>query len=528
MALQEVNSNEARLLELADRLDQVQRNAQDSPLYQLPPFPTDDRVPLAQSAEVVSSQATSGATKVVLRWMRPADPNVDHFEIWVQRTAFQSENPYQIASVADAPAAFTINSDQDTAAVMYIRTIMKNGLSTDLKASPTVAVNVYKFVATATDIADGAVQNNHFDRVTVNKIVIVNADIANLAVDNAKIANATITFGKIATLAVGGAGLGAPGIFTVYNAANAAVAWAGTLGGYYGMWAANFWAGGTSPADAPFYIDGSLHANMFIKDGSNNIVAWAGTLSGNSGIWGKNLWAGGTGPATAPFYVDAVGNVVIDNTGLATKATFTLILNGKKTQITNLLSFGNYAGVMVSDTTSPNQRSLLGDTFLFMLNAADKAVMQITAGTSGVSEPAVLVVAHTTSAFAGMTPGLVSVGNSAGTTIVELSATAGINVSGNTVIATTRIADFVSLKVGGTEIVDSSRNANFASLKTGGTTRIDGSGNATLANIYTKTEVDTLLTGYSVVGHSHTTSSDGNHDHGGAVPQDGAHTHSAT
>ena len=302
MALQEVNSNDARILELADRLDQVQRNAQDSPLYQLPPFPTDDRVPLAQAVEVVSSQAISGATKVVLRWIRPADPNVDHFEIWVQRTAFQSENPYQIASVADAPAAFTINSDQDTAAVMYIRTIMKNGLSTDLQASPTVAVNVYKFVATADDIADGAVQNNHFDRVTANKIVIVEADIANLAVTNAKIANATITFAKISTLAVGGSGLGAPGQFYVYDASNNVVAWAGTLGGYYGMWA-------------------------------------------------KNMWVGGTSPINAPFYVDSSGNVVIDNTGTGVTATFKLVANNLTTTINNELLSGAAYSIRGVDTS---------------------------------------------------------------------------------------------------------------------------------------------------------------------------------
>jgi len=82
--------------------------------------------------------------------------------------------------VDDAPAAFTITTDQDTAALMTVRTVMKNGLSTDLRSSPTAAVNVYKFVASAADIAAGAIGDSHFDRLTANKIVIENADIGSL------------------------------------------------------------------------------------------------------------------------------------------------------------------------------------------------------------------------------------------------------------------------------------------------------------------------------------------------------------
>ena len=180
MALLEANPNDSRIMELADKLNQIENKLRESPLYQLPPFPTDGDIPLPMALQLVSSIAVSGATKVVLNWIKPPDPNIDHFEVWVQRTAFQSENPYQIASVDDAPAAFTITTDQDTAALMTVRTVMKNGLSTDLRSSPTAAVNVYKFVATAADIAAGAIGDSHFDRLTANKIVIENADIGSL------------------------------------------------------------------------------------------------------------------------------------------------------------------------------------------------------------------------------------------------------------------------------------------------------------------------------------------------------------
>lgn len=50
-----------------------------------------------------------------------------------------------------------------------------------------------------------------------------------------------------------------PGQIAVYghypNGTEKMVMWAGVNGNYEGLWASNFWAGGTSPADAPFYID---------------------------------------------------------------------------------------------------------------------------------------------------------------------------------------------------------------------------------------------------------------------------------
>ena len=183
---------DTRILEISDRLNRLERTNREVPLYQLPPFEHDVRVPPAESVELVSAEPTSGATKVAIRWTKPADPNIDHFEIWVKRTAFESENPYQAASVADSPCAFTVNSDRDTTAVAYIRTVMKNGLSTDLNASPTVSFNVYKFVASSTDIAPGAIQNGHLDRVSANRVLIQDADIDRVSANRVRIQDADI------------------------------------------------------------------------------------------------------------------------------------------------------------------------------------------------------------------------------------------------------------------------------------------------------------------------------------------------
>ena len=284
MALLETNPNDSRIMELADKLNQIERNLRESPLYQLPPFPTDGDIPLPMALQLVSSIAVSGATKVVLNWIKPPNPNIDHFEVWVQRTAFQSENPYQIAAVDDAPAAFTITTDQDTAALMTVRTVMKNGLSTDLRSSPTAAVNVYKFVASAADIAAGAIGDSHFDRLTANKIVIENADIGSL---NASKINA----GYIAAARLDAT--------VIYISDGAMIANAIIGNAHISDLSADKLTAGTINAavitvnnlDASKITTGTLSAN-YLSSGTANVGVGGLTVNGTGGITCNNVISG--------------------------------------------------------------------------------------------------------------------------------------------------------------------------------------------------------------------------------------------
>jgi len=286
---------ENRILEISDRLNRLERTNREVPLYQLPPFEHDVRVPPAESVELVSAQPTSGATKVAIRWTKPADPNIDHFEIWVKRTAFESENPYQAASVADSPCAFTVNSDRDTTAVAYIRTVMKNGLSTDLNASPTVSFNVYKFVASSTDIAPGAIQNGHFDRVSANRIQIWDADIDRVSANRVQIRDADIDrvsanrlqvrYGDIASLRVGNIYGGMPGQMTVYNAIGLPIGFIGTSDdGVSGGWFKQLYIGGDSPQTARLVSDS--FGNLSIMNASVTIVDTEGQTIRLDGTYG--------------------------------------------------------------------------------------------------------------------------------------------------------------------------------------------------------------------------------------------------
>ena len=47
---------------------------------------------------------------------------------------------------------------------------------------------------------------------------------------------------------------------------------------------------------------------LAVLNASSQIVAWAGLVGGNYGIWAANFWAGGTGPASAKIWLDAYGN----------------------------------------------------------------------------------------------------------------------------------------------------------------------------------------------------------------------------
>jgi len=175
-------ADDPRLLELADRVKRLESALNDVPLYQLA---VDTRVLPAESVELISSESVAGSTRVAIRWIRPSDANIDHFEIWVKRTAFDAETPYLIAAVADSPSAFTVAADRDTVAVAYIRTFLKNGLSTDLNTSPTVTFQVY------VSLGSESVTDPALDRSTTNKVQIRSSDIISL--DPAKISPGAFT-----------------------------------------------------------------------------------------------------------------------------------------------------------------------------------------------------------------------------------------------------------------------------------------------------------------------------------------------
>jgi len=209
---------EQQYLELADRLKRLESNLNTVPLYQLPPFDYDTRVPLPGNVELLDAQAMSGSTKVAVRWTRPTDPNFSHIEIWVRRTAYNNENPFKVAEATESPAIFTVASDQDTLSVAYLRPVMKDGLGVDLATCPTVAFNIYQFVVDTSLIADGSITSNKIApnavheahlaaaAVTTSKLADLAVDtnkLANLAVDAAKLADSAVTATKIANAAVG-------------------------------------------------------------------------------------------------------------------------------------------------------------------------------------------------------------------------------------------------------------------------------------------------------------------------------------
>lgn len=84
-------------------------------------------------------------------------------------------------------------------------------------------------------------------------------------------------------------------------------------------------------------------------------VGWIGndTSSGYSGAWFTRVRIGGSSPADAPVTVTS-GNVVIDNTGSAYKATFVLISNNVITAVTNEAVDGYPAGLRVKHATLSN------------------------------------------------------------------------------------------------------------------------------------------------------------------------------
>jgi len=79
-------------------------------------------------------------------------------------------------------------------------------------------------------------------------------------------------------------------------------------------------------------------------------IGFIGVESGNEGAWFKTLSVGGTSYTNGKIKADSSGNVTISD------ATFTLNLNGITTAVTNAFSGSYYAGLVVSNNSSPTQQ----------------------------------------------------------------------------------------------------------------------------------------------------------------------------
>jgi hypothetical protein len=124
------------LNDLAERFRRVESSIKDSPLIQRTSYEYDPRVPAVEHVDLASGTSSGGVTQVVITFIRPFAPNIDKFEIWVN--AYGSNQPTLIATVKDSPAAFSLSTAPGTVVVAYIRTVLLNGLTSALNASPTV------------------------------------------------------------------------------------------------------------------------------------------------------------------------------------------------------------------------------------------------------------------------------------------------------------------------------------------------------------------------------------------------------
>lgn len=108
---------------------------------------------------------------------------------------------------------------------------------------------------------------------------------------------------------------------------------------------------------------------LSVKNGGSSIGFIGSDGLGHVGIWGGQLWVGGSGPANAPLYVDGSGNVHLDATlggGTVTIVGGTMTLNAN-TITTNLNNandtlLGVPVGLSVNNNSVAGQRVLIHAT----------------------------------------------------------------------------------------------------------------------------------------------------------------------
>ena len=157
---------EQRLLDLEARVYQTESTRNNG-------FPNADVLPSDLKAEVTAG--IDGAV-VVLTWAN-WQHMVKGYEVWVTRP----DGSVELGKTVQYPPAFlTVKSVSAAPFTFRVRPIMETGEEVSLDFSPGVAATIPPPAIGSGDIADGAIQDQHFDRVTANRIVVVDADILTL------------------------------------------------------------------------------------------------------------------------------------------------------------------------------------------------------------------------------------------------------------------------------------------------------------------------------------------------------------
>lgn len=306
------SQDSSKLQIVSDQVAHLTSAVADVPLYQLSPITGDIRVLPVSNCQLLGTQQANGATSVAIGWVNPTDPNIDRFEVWVQRSAYTGENPYLVAALVNSPATFTVTADQGTVVIATVVTVLKNGLRTDFSSSPTVTFNVSTTVTSvpAANITAGTLNAGVIYSGTINCSQL-NAGTINVAL---ALTAATLT-GSTLTLNSGGvtttvdnhsvAGIGVVGMEVQNNSSGDGCVVSSLGASCYNTDPANgkLRAGfGTNGSGGIVKVyDGSGSGQLgggarVVMDGTNGNISFNGVLA----MTGTNRTTANAGAATLP------------------------------------------------------------------------------------------------------------------------------------------------------------------------------------------------------------------------------------
>lgn len=136
-------------------------------------LPLSDSLP--SDLEISVTASLEGAY-VILSWGN-WQHTIKGYEIWLERPDGSNE---LAKTVQYSPATLTVVTDTAAPFIFKIRPVMATGEEISIERAPAIAATIPVPVVSSGDIGNGAVQNQHIDRVSANKLVVVDADILTL------------------------------------------------------------------------------------------------------------------------------------------------------------------------------------------------------------------------------------------------------------------------------------------------------------------------------------------------------------
>jgi hypothetical protein len=134
------------------------------------------RVPIVTGLRILKINNYFGGTEITLQWNEPPNVfrSVNGYNVYVRNLNGESTKPQGPFFARGSPATVRLVTSETTTVVLTVQTVLKNGQTSELGASPSVSTEVVIAQATSGDFPHGVIPVSAIENGTVGNIITWN------------------------------------------------------------------------------------------------------------------------------------------------------------------------------------------------------------------------------------------------------------------------------------------------------------------------------------------------------------------